>query len=191
MDRLDRILALVRTHVPEVRLVHKVDSRLMRSLAVVLRPITPDFSTHYTTVLGKTVYLPRSMEAFDRDQLAGILAHELVHQLDMIEHGPWFYVSYVLAPLPAGRTRRAYWERRAYAVDLMLAYEAGGEVELQRLMRRLVQIFSGSAYAWMWTGEDAARRFLEPVCREVRSGALKEREPYASIFEAWSGSAVG
>jgi len=191
MDRLDRILELVRRHVPDVRLVRKADSRLMRSLAVVLRPITPDFSTRYTTVLGKTVYLPRPVEAFDRDHLAGILAHELVHQLDMLEHGPWFYVSYVVAPLPAGRTRRAFWERRAYAVDLMLAFDRDGEEGMQAVLWRLVRIFSGPAYGWMWSGEDAARHFLEPICREIRSGSLQVREPYASIYRAWTGDSAG
>jgi hypothetical protein len=158
----------------------------MRGLALLLRPITPDFSTRYTTVLGKTVYLPRPMEEFDRDQLARILAHELVHMLDMIEHGPLFYSSYVIAPLPVGRTHRAIWERRAYGVDLMLAFDADGEAGLQRVLKYLVPTFSGSAYAWMWAGERAAQRFLEPICGEIRTGELQKREPYSSILDAWS-----
>jgi len=178
---------MVRGHVPDLRIVHKADSRLMRALGVVLRPITPDFSTAYTTVLGKTVYLPRPMAEFDRDQLARILAHELVHQLDMIEHGALFYASYLVAPMPAGRTQRAFWERRAYAVDLMLAYDEDGDRGLERLLDWLIRTFSGSAYAWMWAGQGAARRFLEPTCREIRSGELQKREPYAEIFAAWRG----
>jgi hypothetical protein len=187
LDRLDRMLGLVRSHVPDLQFVHKQDSRLMRGLARALTPLTPDFSTRYTTVLGNTVYLPRPIEEFDRDQLAGVLAHELVHQIDMLEHGAWFYVSYLVAPLPTGRTQRAFWERRAYAVDLMLALHTDGEAGLQRTVEWLVMTFSGPAYGWMWHGEDAARRFLEPVCRDVRDGVLQGKAPYDEIYEAWTG----
>jgi len=187
LDRLDRMLGLVRSHVPDLQIVHKQDSRLMRVLAGVLTPLTPDFSTRYTTVLGRTVYLPRPMAQFDRDQLAGVLAHELVHQIDMREHGAWFYVSYLVAPLPTGRTQRAFWERRAYAVDLMLAFHDEGEEGLQRVLRWLVATFSGPTYGWMWLGEDAAGRFLASVCRDVRDGVLQRQAPYDEIYEAWTG----
>ncbi len=185
MDRLDRMLALIRARVPELKIVHKADSRLMGIIAIALWPITPDFSTRFTTVLGKTVYIPRPMEEFPRDHLARVLAHEFVHQLDMMEHGAWFYGSYLVAPLPVVRTQRAIWERRAYGVDLLLAYDLGGEPELQRYLQYLIETFSGPSYAWMWAGTESARQFLEPLCEEVRSGELQKGEPYASIYRAW------
>lgn len=186
MDRLDRILALVRSHVPDLVLVHKAESPLMRAAGRALRPFVPDFDTRFTTVLGRTVYLPKPLDEFPRDALAATLAHELVHQIDMNTYGWLFYTSYAVM-LPTGRTWRAVWERRAYAVDLMLAYERGGDQELRRVTGHLVDLFAGSSYVWMWSGREAARRFLEPTLAAVRDGSLKQEEPYRSIYEAWKG----
>lgn len=183
-DELDRVLALVRRHRPGLRLVAKADSPLMRALGAVLRPLTPDFGDRFTTVLGDTVYLPRPVQEMGRRELAHILSHELVHQLDMARWGPLFYTSYVLA-MPVGRTTRAHWERRAYAVDLLLAHREGGARAVDRALDWIVPMFAGPAYGFMWAGEDAARAFLAPVRAEVLSGALAGRAPYAEILAAW------
>ena len=177
--------ALVRRHVPALKLVEKVDSPLMRALGRVLQPINPDFMERYTTVIGSTIYLPRPKATFPPDALAQTLAHELVHQLDMQALGPLFYVSYAATPLPVWRTHRAYWERRGYAVDLMLALEIGGEARLVAVESWIRGVFAGPAYGWMWGGRPAAARFLKPVVDEVRSGALQQRFPYREVLEAW------
>ena len=124
MDRLDRMLALTRNHIPGARFANKADSALMRSVAKVVRPFNAEFSTRYVTVMGDTVWLPRPVEEWNRDDLAGILGHELVHMLDQKRYGLAFYASYGFPPM--GRTTRAHWERRAYAVDLLIARERGG-----------------------------------------------------------------
>lgn len=188
MDRLDRILALVRRHRPGLRLVDKRDVPLARVLGLALRPLMPTFMDDVTTVIGDTVYLPRSPEQMDRTQLARILVHELVHQLDQAEHGAWFYLSYVAAPLPVGRTRRAWWERRAYAVDLAIAWIEGGEPRLARVADEVARHFSGPTYAWMWLGTVAARQYVGAVADEIRSGTLQQRAPYREILAAWTGS---
>jgi len=169
------MLALVRRHVPGLRLVAKSESPLLRR-----------FAPGFTTVLGPYVLLYRPAAEIPRDRLAAILAHELVHQLDQQRWGPLFYVSYGVC-LPAGRTVRAVWERRAYAVDLMLAHEAGG---LAACERRLVTLFSDRSYVWMWAGESSARAFLAPVVTAVREGRLQQESPYAEILSAWSGREV-
>ena len=189
MDRLDRIIALVRTHRPNLRLVHKQRIWWMRMVGVMARPIVPDFNTRFTTVVGDTVYLPCPVDEFPRDALAATLAHELVHQLDQRRWGPVFYASYGVA-LPTIRSMRAYWERRAYAVDLLLAWERGGAEELERVLTRLVTIFAGPAYAWMWAGRLSARAYLDPVAQQVRDGTLAQEEPYRSILGAWRGPPV-
>lgn len=185
-DELERILALMRSERPGLRLVHKADSPLMRAVGVALWPITPDFADAFTTVLGDTVYLPRPPDQVARKPLARTLAHEFVHQLDMDQWGPVFYATYAAA-MPALRTSRAHWERRAYAVDLMLSHHDGGRVAMDHTFDRIVPLFSGPAYGWMWAGRDAARRYLEPVRDEVVSGTLQVREPYARILAAWRG----
>jgi hypothetical protein len=187
MDRLDRVLALARRHRPDLRLVVKQDVPWMRTLGALIRPLSPGFLDRFTTVIGDTVYLPRAPERLGRDLLARILCHELVHQIDQEEHGAWFYVSYGVWPLPVGRTGRAHWERRGYAVDLMLAHHDGGEAELRRTLEWVLPQFTGPAYGWMWAGQAAARSYLEVVADEVRAGTLQTRAPYDEILAAWRG----
>ncbi len=185
MDRLDRMIALVRRHVPDLRLRDKRQSGIMRALARAVRPWNPHFQTHYTTVIGATIYLPDS--PLSRDALAATLAHELIHQLDQQRWGWRFYLGYALWA-PIWRTRRAHWERRAYRVDLLLAAEAG-DAALTRRAEQLVPLFAGPAYGWMWGGDRAARDFLAPAVAEVRAGTVQAEEPYRSILAAWRGEA--
>lgn len=159
----------------------------MRAVGRVLKPVMPNFATRYTTVIGDTVYLPGDPADLPPDALAATLAHELVHQLDQRRYGPLFYISYGLG-LPAGRTLRAYWERRAYAVDLMLAMDRGGPGEVKRVANVLVDVFSGPAYLWMWVGTASAREYLRPVVEDVLDGTLQKHEPYRSILAAWRGT---
>jgi hypothetical protein len=186
-DSLDRILALVREHIPDLQLVHKHELRWMRVLGRAVRPIAPDFDTHYTTVLGNTVYLPRPPDEMPRRVLAATLAHELVHQLDQRRWGLLFYATYAWA-LPTGRTMRAYWERRAYAVDLLIAKDRGGEREVENVAKRLADVFSGSSYLWMWVGRAAARAYLQPTVEAVLTGELERQGPYDVIMAAWRGA---
>lgn len=178
------MLALVRVHVPNVRLIHKHELVWMRVLGRLLKPIMPDFDTHYTTVLGSTVYLPRPPEQMRADTLAATLAHELVHQLDQQRWGLLFYASYAWA-LPTGRTMRAYWERRGYAVDLLIARERGGVPEVENVAKRLAHLFSGPGYFWMWAGRSSATEFLRPTVDAVLDGSLDTEAPYNAILEAW------
>lgn len=158
----------------------------MRVFGRLIRPVVPDFDTHYTTVLGRTVYLPRPPEQMPERVLAATLCHELVHQLDQRRYGLLFYASYAWA-LPAGRTMRAYWERRAYAVDLLFAYDRGGDPELDNVARRLADLFSGPGYFFMWAGRASAAAYLRPVVDAVRDGSLAEQQPYAEILAVWRG----
>ncbi len=148
--------------------------------------VVPDFGERFTTVVGDVVYLPAPPDRIPRDRLAAVLAHELVHQLDQARHGPWFYASYALAG-PAFRTVRAEWERRAYAVDLLIAREAGGREAVLALADRLAALFAGPAYAFMWVGRASARRYLEPVVAAVLDGSIDRRPPDDAILAAGRG----
>ncbi|MEQ1568123.1 MAG: hypothetical protein ABMA64_20960 [Myxococcota bacterium] len=186
-DRLDRILALARRHRPGLVLVDKHDARWMRAVGRAVSPLMPGFMDRVTTVIGDRVYLPGPPDRFDPDELARTLAHELVHQLDQQEHGAAFYLSYAAWPMPVGRTRRAHWERRAYAVDLMLAHHDGGPRGLAREASRVAELFSGPMYGWMWAGSESARSYVQVVADEVAAGTLQLREPYRQILRAWDG----
>lgn len=185
--RLQRVLALTRRHIPGLRLVDKRRVPWMRVLGRVVRPWAPDFDTHYTTVLGRSVYLPRAPEEVPTEVLAATLCHELVHQIDQRRWGPLFYASYGWM-LPTGRTMRAYWERRAYAVDLLIAFERGGAPAVHQTADRLAELFSGPSYLYMWAGRESAASFLRPTVEAVLDGSLVRIAPYAEILDAWRGS---
>lgn len=186
-SRLDRVLVLVRRHRPNLQLVVKSEVASMRLLGRVLRPVIPDFDTAFTTVIGDTVYLPYPIERWNPDALARTLLHELVHQLDQAQFGAWFYTSYALFPLPIWRTGRAFWELRGYTVDLLLAWEGGGEEALRRCVERVVPLFCGSSYVWMLGPESRARADVEAVADRVRSGEIAATEPYREMLAAWRG----
>lgn len=187
MTRLDRVLELVRSEVPGLRIVDKSTVWWMRAAGRILRPMIPDFESRYTTVIGDTVYLPQPMDSMPPDALASTLLHELIHQRDQAAWGVLFYLSYGLTPLPLGRSHRAHWERRAYAVDLMLAHHIGGEPHLRRVEARICHLFSGAGYGWMWAGEGAAEAFLAPVVEPILAGTLQRVDPYDRILRAWVG----
>ncbi len=185
--RLERMLETIRADFPNLRLVEKRTVPWMRVAARVLYPLMPGFETHVTTVIGSTVYLPGPPSSMDPNALAAILAHEYVHQLDQRDHGTLFYLSYGLTPLPCWRTHRAWWERRAYAVDMMLAHQEGGDAALAALESRLRALFAGPAYGWMWGGRSAAASFLRSTAQSVREGRLQRHPPYDRILAAWTG----
>jgi hypothetical protein len=185
--RLDRVRRLCASRVPGLRVVDKHTVWWMVWLGRFIRPLVPEFSTRYTTVVGRTVFLPAPPERLPPDLLASTLAHELVHQLDQQRHPLWFYASYGFL-LPVGRTMRAWWERRAYAVDLLLARERGGAAEVLRTADQLAEFFSDASYLWMWVGRARAREYLQPVVDRVLDGSLDAESPYREILAAWNGT---
>lgn len=184
MDRLDSLLLGAADAGLPMRLAYKRRSRVMRAIAWWITPLIPDFLDGTATVVGGTVFLPGAPGALSRPMIARVVAHEWVHRRDARRWGPLFYLSYV-ALFPVFRTARAYWERRAYAVEMMLAYEDGGAARLDAVTDELVRLFSGPAYLWMWAGAPSARVFLAPVREEIRAGTLQHREPYPQILAAW------
>jgi hypothetical protein len=190
MDRLDRVLGLLQSRLPGTRLVHKADVAWVRVVGRAIRPVLPEVESQFTTAALGTIWLPAPVASFPRDRLAAIVAHELVHLLDQRRWGPLFYASYGVA-MPAGRTMRAYWERRAYVVDLLIARERGGDAAINHLVPWLVERFAGREYAFMWAGRQAALAFLQPAIDGVRRGTYDAEDPYAAILAAWRGGEAG
>lgn len=133
--------AALREH--RVRIVAKRDSRLMRLLARVLRPVgTRGFMEHFWTTIGRTIYVPTSVG--DPYAHPDVLEHELVHVRQWQRWGVLFWLSYVLLPLPVGLAWfRFYWEREAYLVQLARARDR--EREITRIVDAL---WFGYARPW-------------------------------------------
>ncbi|MBN2799320.1 MAG: hypothetical protein JXX28_09260 [Deltaproteobacteria bacterium] len=187
MGRAEHMLHQAARHGAPLRLGYKLEHRWTRLVGRLLRPILPEFMDRTATVVGGVIYLPLRRGALPDDLIARVVAHEWVHRRDMLAFGPLFYLSYALL-LPVGWTARAHWERRAYAVELMLAWEEGGEQRLAATEAELVTFFAGSSYLWMCPGRRRAQRCLAPVSQQIRAGTLQETIPYRHILAAWRGS---
>lgn len=92
------------------------------------------------TTIGATVYYPRDRPN-PPEQTDWELRHELVHVEQWRRYGVWFWISYLLLPVPIGLAwYRWRWEREAYLVDLKIG------VPLEDVLRAL-----GSwTYFWPW-----------------------------------------
>ncbi|MCU0389944.1 MAG: hypothetical protein MUE81_02395 [Thermoflexibacter sp.] len=127
-----------------LKIKYKDESWEMRLINLIVRWFNPRFMTDFTTVIGYTVYFSnrRFVENYPHRAMQ-ILAHEAVHLLDikrltfpvfafaylfpqilvifafLFPLSPYFLIFLIfIAPFPA--PFRAYFEARAYALDLIL-----------------------------------------------------------------------
>ena len=74
---------VIRRRFPDAKIVFKNTSRFMRFLGAILYFFNPKFMTHYTTVIGTTIYFPSHewLESNYENALS-IISHEYVHMID-------------------------------------------------------------------------------------------------------------
>ena len=121
-----------------MKLAKKSDSRLMRALAFILKPIVPDFMRDFWTTIGSTIYVPTAYDAdTDWGSIAWekrhrtVLAHEAVHMEQAKRLTPViFTLMYLVFPVPVlfawGRWRL---EREAYLVQLKASENRAATIE--------------------------------------------------------------
>lgn len=105
-----------------VRFKAKEASWLMRAVAVLLRPFTPRFMTHFWTTLRCTIYHPgpRPKKGYSRNWIKanlGIVHHELEH---VLQWKRWWLGQWLLFifPLPILLNGRWFIERGPYLADI-------------------------------------------------------------------------
>jgi len=151
---------------PDFAVIPKNDSKLMWACYYLglMRFWNPVFMTRYiTTAFGK-VYMPADL--IGTEVGADVLRHELVHLRDAKRWGILFYVSYLLLPLPAVFTMRAYWEFRGYCESLRCERDRYGVV-YSETFNYFVDIFVGPSYLWMCPFRGFIRgRFLKFLEKE-------------------------
>ncbi|MEZ4438066.1 MAG: hypothetical protein R3B72_03205 [Polyangiaceae bacterium] len=143
---------------PGFRLVDKEHDPLSRAIDRALRILTlggqDRYLSHYHTVIGQRLYLPRSWATTPAVQKLITLRHERVHlrqrrRLTFLG----LALIYLLLPFPVGLAYgRARLEWEAYAETLRATLELEGEAALRDpgLRERIVAQFTGPAYLWMW-----------------------------------------
>lgn len=138
----------IKVEFPKFQLVKKEDSKLMRLIFAVtlMRFWNPYFMEDYITTLFGKVYMP--FRVIGTAAGYDILRHERVHLRDAARFPILFELSYILLPLPAVFTMRAYWEYRGYCESLLAEYERYGNVR-RIAIEYYVHIFAGPTYLWM------------------------------------------
>lgn len=143
MSNFQYFVSILQAEVP-LKIKYKDESWEMRFLNVFLWWFNPTFMTSFTTVIGYTVYFTsREYVAKNPNKALQILTHEAVHLLDtkrftfpVFAFGYLFpqilmvfallfpisayFLLFLLFILPFPAPFRAYFEARAYTVDLML-----------------------------------------------------------------------
>lgn len=98
-ERFERAVELVKTHIPDLKIMFKNTSRLMRFLGLITKLFNKEFLTNYTTTVMSRVYYP-SPKYLSDDYTRGleILFHEFVHLWDRKQSGNIAYVLRYLFP---------------------------------------------------------------------------------------------
>ncbi len=130
---------------PRFRVREKRESRLMRVISTLLRPVNPTFLDRYVTTIGFTVYMGADLVGTERGYHA--LRHEAVHVTQYERWGWLFSLSYLFA-LPTVFTMRAHWEFEAYAETIKARHEERRVVS-NLFLNRIADQFTSGAYLWM------------------------------------------
>ena len=155
----------IKAEFPKFQVVKKEDSKLMALIYAVtlMRFWNPYFMEDYITTLFGKVYMPFNVigtrVGYD------VLRHERVHLRDAARFPLLFELSYILLPLPAVFTLRAYWEYRGYCESLVAESDRYGYVRKEAI-EYYVDIFAGPTYLWMCPFRNFMRDAFYKFARE-------------------------
>ena len=150
-----------------VKIASKADSRFMRFLGWLLKPICPTFMTDYFTTIGDTIYTPDGSSP-----PIAVLHHESIHIYDHHRVGNIpFMLSYLFA-LPAIWTYRAHWESRAYTLSILYWIKEGIDPEIKREM--LLKQFTGPAYFFMCPFKSEVDAWITETIANAREALYRQ-----------------
>lgn len=186
------------------RIRYKNESWEMQLLGAFSYPFCPNFLTHYTTVIGSTIYFPsREYLIQHADRASRVLAHEMVHILDAerisepifmssyifpqilalgIFSFPflgWWALLFLLFLLPWPAPFRFYFESRAFAMDVLTAPPS----ERERIIDWAVAQFSDWGYYKMFPFEKTAHWMINYWVKRAESGKDKALLKILLIYE--------
>ena len=174
-QRLDGLLAELKTEFPRFRIQKKRTSALQLAIHVALAVITLGgqrvYLTRYHTVLFGTLWVPDAWDAMTDDDKYILLRHERVHLRQRARMGDVIMSFVYLVPffplfLAYGRAR-IEWE--AYIETLRATAEVYGADAAEALRAHIKQRFVGPEYGWMWPFPRAIDRWFDEAMRDVRA----------------------
>jgi len=159
----------------------KSASQSQQLIAFLIRWYLPTYLTHYTTVIGRSIYLPNE-DLLKHPTTRFTIAHEVVHLLDQqrlstpiflllylspqilvlgVLSFPWLEYNalwFLLFGLPWPSPGRVFIEARAYGLELLLYKNAGYQIDYNRF----VDLFVSPSYYFMsWTRSYGKRQLLK------------------------------
>lgn len=170
MDKLDRLIEVIRADIPGFRIAFKDESWVMRALGVLLF-FTPRFMTHFTTTIGRTVYVPtRAWLASHPDAAFRVLAHEYVHLWDAAKQGRLrWQATYLLPQLFA-----------LGALPSILAIWFGG-----RWLWCLAYLLALAPWPSPWRARRELRGYAMDVCTGLWMGHPEDSTRILDLFVGW------
>jgi hypothetical protein len=172
----DDYLRALRAKVPHVRLVPKAEDPFSKAIDRALRVITfggqSAYMTRYTTVIGRTIYLPSRWKDMSELDRVIVLRHEAVHLAQFARYGlVGTSLLYLLPIFPMGlAVGRAFIEWEAYRETLRATAELKG-IEAAAdpaLERYIVTQFTSAAYGFMWPFPGHVTRWIRSEVERLR-----------------------
>ncbi len=179
----DAFLEEVRAEFPGFQIVAKEGDTFSKVVHTLLRAVTfgtqRHYLSHYHTVIGNTLYVPRSWDALDDVGRVILLRHERVHLRQRRRYtfaGLTFLYLIPIFPLGLAWGRaRIEWE--AYVETLRATAELEGldAARAPELRAEIIRRFTGGDYGWMWPFPEQIGRWFDQALEEITREA-SERE---------------
>lgn len=178
--RYDTLLATMVRDNPGLRVVPKAGSRLQKAIDLGLRVMTfgsmSTYLTNYTTVIGRTIYVPAGWAERDADERYITMRHEAIHLRQMRRYTMvGMALLYALPFFPLGLAYgRARIEWEAYAETLRAVAEVRGlkSARAPELRAHIVRQFTSSAYGWMWPFPATVERWIDEELARIGQAAM-------------------
>lgn len=179
-DRYEPFLAEMVRENPGLRVLPKDSSSLQKAIDLALKAVTlgsmSTYLTNYTTVIGKTIYVPIGWESRDDDDRYITLRHEAIHLRQMRRYTMvGMAVLYALPFFPLGLAYgRARIEWEAYAETLRAVAEVRGlkSARAPELRAHIVRQFTSAAYGWMWPFPATVERWIDEELARIGQAVI-------------------
>lgn len=203
MESFDKLSQELQALAP-FRIRYKDEAIEMQLLNVLVFWFCPNFLTHYTTVIGSTIYFPTRNYVQNHPQSAmRTLAHEVVHLVDASKWSfpifsfaylfpqiltlgiftfpliGWWALGFLLFALPLPAPFRFYFESRAYALDVLTASDGHKNACLDRACKH----FSSWDYYKMYPYEDQVKTSIQNWIQKAESGEDKVLLKVLLVYE--------
>ena len=174
-NSFELLLEQYRSVYPGLRIMHKKDSYLMKTIDVVLKFLSmgafQTFMTHYVTTIGLTIYANDRWDEITDSTKMIILSHEMVHVAQSKRYGRLFYMFlYLFVPIPIGYAYyRSKFEMEAYEVTITMASKVYGAdyVKSEEYRKGIMNVFTGPEYLWMMLDRKKISDWFDRVLRGI------------------------